>query len=418
MTNAYSHQLFSSPTIPCSGEAPGAALMSAMVTDLAEWADCSWAAAINSLGGCLVPICTCGAQLDLQACLDYTASMLRQECAILEGGEREWMPQLIIPIKVAEDIRGVLAFGPKKDASAYTAADRKLMLDAAAVISNLMQSERLACFVAANVDRLRRIRLDLTRAHDMQSRFYPCSLPRIQGLDYYGECRPAEDVGGDFFDFVPLGTRALVASVGDVSGSGISAAILMSGVQSILRGLTADGHGNIAAIVQELNRAVYEISPDIFFPTLFYARIEPLLHQLQYVSAGHETALLVRKDAMRCQRLERTGTVLGLTDRTTYRSRTLTLDPGDVLIAFTDGMAEVVDAKGRRSCEASILEAVRRHPGAGATEVVGLVVDAVERFTGESGQADDRTVIAVRYTGTAMKALVEEDIALAVSAAA
>ena len=96
----------------------------------------------------------------------------------------------------------------------------------------------------------------------------------------------------------------------------------------------------------------------------------------------------------------------------------MTLDPGDVLIAFTDGMAEVVDAKGCRSCEASILEAVRRHPGAGATEVVGLVVDAVERFTCESGQADDRTVIAVRYTGTAMKALVEEDIALAVSAAA
>ncbi len=209
-----------------------------------------------------------------------------------------------------------------------------------------------------------------------------------------------------------------MASVGDVSGSGISAAILMSGVQSILRGLTADGHGNISTIVQELNRAVYEISPDIFFPTLFYARIEPLLQQLQYVSAGHETALLVRKDAMRCQRLERTGTVLGLTNRTTYRSRTLTLDPGDVLIAFTDGMAEVVDAKGCQSCEASILDAVQRHPGAGATEVVGLVVDAVERFTGESGQADDRTVIAVRYTGTAMKALVEEDIALAVSAAA
>ncbi len=159
--------------------------MSAIVTDLAEWAGCSWAAAMSSLGGCLVPICTCGAQFDLQACLDYTASMLRQKCDILEGGERE-CPQLIIPIKVAEDIRGVLAFGPKEDASAYTAADRKLMVDAAAVISNLMQSERLACFVAANVDRLHRIRLDLTRAHDIQSRFCRCSLPRIQGLDYYG----------------------------------------------------------------------------------------------------------------------------------------------------------------------------------------------------------------------------------------
>jgi sigma-B regulation protein RsbU (phosphoserine phosphatase) len=240
---------------------------------------------------------------------------------------------------------------------------------------------------------------------------------RIPGLDYYGECHLAGDVGGDFFDFIPLGNQALVASVGDVSGSGVSAAILMSGVQSILRGLTADGHGNISAIVQELNRAVYEISPDTFFPTLFYARIDPLLRQLQYVSAGHETALLVRKDARRFQRLERTGTVLGLTNHTTYGRRTLTLDPGDVLIAFTE-RNRVVDARGCQSCEASILEAVRRHPGAGASEVVGMVVDAVERFAGESGQADDRTVIVVRYTGTAAKAFCEEAIGDAMCAAA
>jgi sigma-B regulation protein RsbU (phosphoserine phosphatase) len=170
--------------------------------------------------------------------------------------------------------------------------------------------------------------------------------------------------------------------------------------------------------VQELNRAVYEISPDIFFPTLFYARIDPLERRLQYVSAGHETALLIRKDTVRLQRLERTGTVLGLTNHTAYAHRTLTLDPGDVLIAFTDGIAEVVDAKGCQSCEASIIEAVRSHPGAGAAEVVGLVVDAVERFTGESGQADDRTVIAVRYTGMAEKAALEAEIAEAAFAAA
>ena len=375
--------------------------MSAIVTDLAEWANCSWAAAMSSVGGSLVPICTWGAQFDLQACLDYTAAALR---GILEGGDESWTTRLVIPIVVAEHVRGALAFGPKKNASSYTAADRKLMLEVAAMISSLMQSERLACFVAANVDRLQRIRLDLTRAHDVQSRFYPSRLPHVQGLDYYGECQLVGDVGGDFFDFVPIGKQALVASIGDISGTGVSAAILMSGVQSILRGLTADGHGDISTIVQELNRAVYEISPDIFFPTLFYARIDPLLRRLQYVSAGHETALLIRRDAMRLQRLERTGTVLGLTNHTAYAHRSLTLDPGDILIAFTDGIAEVIDAKGSQSWEMSTVKAIRRHPGAGASDVVGLVMDAVARFTGESEQADDRTVIAVRYTGRAEKA--------------
>jgi serine phosphatase RsbU (regulator of sigma subunit) len=392
--------------------------MSAIITDLADWASCSWAAAMNNIGGCLVPICTCGEQCDLQSCLEYTATVLRKKDAMVESGEREQTGRLIVPIVVAEQIRGALAFGPKKNGCPYSAADRKLMREVAALISNLMQSERLAYFLAANIDRLHRIRLDLTRAHDVQSRFYPSMLPRIHGLDYYGMCQLAGDVGGDFFDFIPTAKQALVASIGDISGTGISAAILMSGVQSILRGLTADGHGNISTIVQELNRAVYEISPDIFFPTLFYAHIDPMLGRLQYVSAGHETALLVRKDARRLERLERTGTVLGLTNHTAYAHRTLTLGAGDVLIAFTDGIAEVVDDNGCQSCEASIIETIRRRPGAGASEVVRLVVEAVEHFTGESGQADDRTVIAVRYTGMAEKASADASIAEAMFAAA
>jgi sigma-B regulation protein RsbU (phosphoserine phosphatase) len=233
----------------------------------------------------------------------------------------------------------------------------------------------------------------------------------IQGLDYYGERQLAEDVGGDFFDFVPIENQALVASVGDVSGTSVSAAILKSGVQSLLRSLTSAGREHTSTIVQELNRAVYGISPDVFFPTLFYARIDPMLRRLEYVSAGHETAFLVRKDARRLLRLERTGTVLGLTNHTVYKHRTLTIEPGDVLIAF-NGIADVIDACGYKSCEAGILDLVRRYPGAGASEIVGLVVEAVERFTGES------TVIAVRYTGAAAKSWFEASIEETMFAAA
>src|SRR5215472_16155193 len=139
------------------------------------------------------------------------------------------------------------------------------------------------------------------------------TLTHVQGLDYYGKRHAAGDVSADFFAFIPIENRALVAAVDDVSGAGAGAPILMSGVQSILRTLTIGGRGNISTIMQEVNRAVYGIYPDVFFPTLFYARIDPALRQLQYASAGHETALLVRKESTRVQRLERTGTVLGLT---------------------------------------------------------------------------------------------------------
>jgi serine phosphatase RsbU (regulator of sigma subunit) len=380
---------------PPSIEQTNAALMSVLVADLAEWSGCSWAVAMTQSQGLLHPLCVCGEQPDMPACLACTAAVLsRNPHTIAEETKAQyWMPRVVLPIRVRGEVRGVLALGPKKDAREYTSEDRELMFDAAAHTASLLHRDRLASHIAAGLADMLHLRSDLKSARDAQSRFFPVRLPHLPGLDYHAECEPGGEVGGDFFDFVPLPSQSLVASLGDVSGRGISSAIMMSGLQATLRSLLAAADGDIAAAVRDLNRTLCDVSPDNFSATLFCARIDPLRGRLQYVSAGHETALLVRRGARSVQRLESTGTVLGLTQRAAHKVRTLTLDPGDLLVAFTHGVADAVDPAD------GVLNVVQCYPHARASDLVGHILEAVDRFSSHAGPLDDRTVAVVRYTG-------------------
>ncbi len=226
--------------------------------------------------------------------------------------------------------------------------------------------------------------LELEVARDVQARFLPYRLPRIQGLDYYGDSHPAGKVGGDFFDFTQDGQDSLVISVGEVSGQGIAAAILMSGFQSLLRGLSRTVSADLVTVVRDLNRTVYEVSPDNFFTTLFYARVDAAARQFQYVSAGHEPALLIRADGQAVL-LESTGTVLGLTPQVSYSCRTLAFEPGDLLIAFTDGVPD-----------GGIPDLVRRNPRGRTSDLVALIMEAANSV---DAPADDHTVVVARCEG-------------------
>jgi sigma-B regulation protein RsbU (phosphoserine phosphatase) len=247
---------------------------------------------------------------------------------------------------------------------------------------------------------LARMRAGLSSARDARDRPFPRQLPHIQGLDYYGECRPVRDTGGDFHDFVPLAPHGLAVSVGDVSGHGLSAGILMSGLRALLRGLAAHGPCGIGRMVRELNRAFWQVSPGDFFATLFHACVDPVRRELEYVSAGHESALLVRRRSGRVHRLESTGTVLGLSDRTVYGHRILPLELGDLLIAHTDGVTDAGDAEGIEFGEKGILRIVQRHPEARACDLAREILEAIDRHAGP-GRQDDRTVVVVRLQGEA-----------------
>ncbi len=222
----------------------------------------------------------------------------------------------------------------------------------------------------------------------------------IPHLDYYGACLPAGNASGDFFEFIPLAGRRLLASIGETPGPGMSSRAAMTAVGAHFRGIDAGGPGALAAAVSRLNRALCDVASDGSLTTLLCACIDPLRRVLRYLSAGHESALLLRANRWRVHRLEPTGTVLGLTSRTVYQQRTLALGPGDVLIAFTGGVADAVDRTGRVLGEAGVVDALRDHRDESPQILVEHILEAVARHADGASQPADQTVMAVRLAGS------------------
>lgn len=238
---------------------------------------------------------------------------------------------------------------------------------------------------------------------DYESGLSPFYVPAIAGVDYYSQTRTAAAgvglPGGDFVNLALGESENLTISLGKVSGGGVEAGCLVAGLRGTLSGIAQNARGRISAAVQALNKTICGVTPDDLYATLFYASLDPVSRELRYVSAGHQPALLVRRSPARIRHLESTGAVLGLTRRTEYRQRTIALEPGDLLVAFTDGVTDAMDARGRAFGEIGVLEAATRHTGARAAAVAREILDAVERHCDGAPATDDRTVAVVRFVG-------------------
>jgi sigma-B regulation protein RsbU (phosphoserine phosphatase) len=242
------------------------------------------------------------------------------------------------------------------------------------------------------------------------SPFPPTRSQPVPGLDYYGACRTAAGAAGDFFEFIPLdGGRLLVAS-GETLGSGVPAVVMTAAVRAHFHGVSAAGIDTLAVAAARLNRTLCGAASAGPLTMLFCAYIDPRRRVLRYLSAGHQSAMLIRAAGWRTQFLETTGTVLGLSSRARYRQRTVGVGPGDVLIAFSGGVADTVDGVGRELGEAGIVEAVWEHRHDPPRILVERVLETVARHGDGAAQAADQTVLAVRLAGSA-DGFIEDDAA-------
>jgi serine phosphatase RsbU (regulator of sigma subunit) len=228
----------------------------------------------------------------------------------------------------------------------------------------------------------------------VQSRLFPQFLPPLKTLQYTGACIQARVVGGDYYDFLDLGTGRLGIVLADIAGKGIAAALLMANLQANLRSRYMVALEDPHQLLQSVNRLFFENTPEDSYATLFYADYDDRNHCLRYANCGHNPPLLVRTNGD-IEKLEPTATVLGLFTDWNCEVKKVSLGPGDVLVIYTDGVTEAPNQVGEEFGESRLMEVVRAHPKAQVNEMLSAILAAVQQFSGAS-QADDLTLVIAR----------------------
>lgn len=230
------------------------------------------------------------------------------------------------------------------------------------------------------------------------------SFPKRKNLDLYATLKPAREVSGDFYDFYfyrehksfLLEANRFCFCVGDVSGKGVPAALFMA-VTKILLKSQADQHASPATILSNVNQATSLDNPSCMFVTLFFGVLNLLNGELVYTNAGHNAPYVQRQTGELEQLHDRHGPALGIVEDRVYRESRTMLNAGDLLIVFTDGVTEAMDRRQNLFSEQRFVELLKSKSYSSAQEVIQFTTDAVDQFQGDAEQADDLTMLSLRF---------------------
>jgi sigma-B regulation protein RsbU (phosphoserine phosphatase) len=241
-----------------------------------------------------------------------------------------------------------------------------------------------------------RLQSEIAIASEVQTRLFPHQPPSAQTIEMLGVCHAARSVSGDYYDYFTAADGELALALGDVAGKGISAALLMASIQSIMRTQLCDGNAAVtpANTVARLNRLLYASTSPEKYATFFFGLYNDQTRRLTYTNAGHLPPLIVRGDEY--EFLEVTGSVVGAFPMLRYEEQTVPLGCGDLLVAYTDGITEPENAYGEDFGAERLADVVMRHRDACPAEIVAKVLEAVRHWDTSAEQADDMTLMIVR----------------------
>lgn len=231
-------------------------------------------------------------------------------------------------------------------------------------------------------------------AREVQFRLLRSSAPRLETLECAACSLPAREVGGDFFDFLRPGPGRLGLALGDISGKGVSAALMMASLQASLRSHYATVGDDLPRLLRDVNRLHFECTAPQHYASLFLANYDDASRSLRYANCGHHAPLLVHADAS-VDRLPATSTVLGMFESWTCATAEVALAPGDTLLLFTDGVVEATDLAGETFGEARLLSSLRRHGALPLSALIQVMLREIRWFAG-GRQRDDMTLVVAR----------------------
>ena len=310
----------------------------------------------------------------------------------------ELRAELLLPLSVKDKLLGFISLGQKRSEEPYSGTDLRLLKSVAAQTGLALENARLTSAIAEEIAQREKLNRELEIAREVQERLFPQRLPAVPGLDYFGACRPALGVGGDYYDFLALPGEKLGIAIGDVSGKGIAAALMMASLQASLRGEATRATDDLAGLMRNVNRLIYEASSVNRYATFFYAQYEAATRRLTYVNAGHNPPMLFSKSngTWQVMRLDVGGLVVGLLPNAPYQQATMTLARGDILVAFTDGISEAMNPADEEWGEDGLMKTVKTCEGLSAADMIEQIMSAADAFAASAKQHDDMTLVILR----------------------
>jgi sigma-B regulation protein RsbU (phosphoserine phosphatase) len=251
---------------------------------------------------------------------------------------------------------------------------------------------RLQLQLKASRKELARKEAEISIAHEVQRALFPRQLPSGGGLEFAAICIPAGGISGDFYDALQLPDGRQVFAIADISGKGISAALIMANLQALLRVLANSGP-EPGQVCRQLNSHLHQVTDASKFATFFYAIWEPRNRHLAYVNAGHNAPFLLGNQ--RCQRLDQGGMPLGMFPNTEFQTGEVFFSPGELLVLYSDGLTEAANAQGVEFGELQLESLVSTHCKKSLTEIQQIVLDAVQEWAANQLE-DDLTLVLVR----------------------
>jgi serine phosphatase RsbU (regulator of sigma subunit) len=296
---------------------------------------------------------------------------------------------LAVPLAAGSRAEGVLAIGERASGMPFSQEDRDF--------AEVLGRQALSALENARLQRVReekqRQDRELQIAREIQLSLFPTGHPEVPGFDVAAVSRPCYAVGGDSYDWIPLGEGRLALVIADVAGKGTPASLLMASVHASVQALA--GTTGPGELVERLNRFLFANTQSNRFVTLFYAELDAAKHRLAYVNAGHVPPYRVARTGA-VSRLVEGGPALGLLAEASYEVGEVGLEPGDVVAMVTDGVTEAASADEREFGDDRVCEALRRLPGGSAPAVLEGLVAAVEEWAGARGLSDDLTALVLK----------------------
>jgi sigma-B regulation protein RsbU (phosphoserine phosphatase) len=238
---------------------------------------------------------------------------------------------------------------------------------------------------------------DLENARDVQKAFFPQENLSIPGLSCETFYKPAQSVGGDYYDFLPLQADRWGIAIGDVCGKGIGAALLMASLQASLRAQAMHAHSDLSTLIADVDRLILAASPRHLFASLFYAEYDAATRVLRYVNAGHNAPIVIRWKHSQCKlfHLEANGRPLGLLEGSEFTSKAFQLKTDDVLVMYTDGITETETLERELWGQERLETTLRTCRGYTPAQIVRRILDEVLVFAKDCSQKDDVTLVVV-----------------------